>query len=335
MPESPYFLSNRPVFPKFLRGLRYMDLLADVLSTSQFNSMVYCQTDFTAPWGVKWEGRPGKAGFIMVVRGSCFLECELSEQPVCMAPGDFLLTSRARPYTLRDSLTSPVTRFDDVLAQLNLDDSPRNRVFTFGGGGAATKIVMGCYDFDTSGNNPFFSSLPKFIYIKAEELQSEPWMEPTLRFLSAELAQQRFGSSIAVDRLTELVFVQAVRVHINRTHSSAPHSGGWLNAIGDAQIGQALAAIHADPQQDWTVAALAQRVGMSRSAFAAKFKELTTTSPLDYVTSWRMHKAKAILKQGDCSISEVASLVGYKSEAAFSKAFKRETGVPPGHCRVG
>lgn len=310
-----------------------MDLLADVLSTSQFNSMVYCQADFTAPWGVKWEGRPGRAGFIMIVRGSCFLECELSDQPVFMAPGDFLLTSRARPYTLRDSLISPVTKFDDVLAKVDLDEESRNRVFTFGGGGAATKVVMGCYDFDTSGNNPFFSALPEFIYIKAEELQSEPWMEPTLRFLSSELARQRFGSTIAVDRLTELVFVQAVRVHVNRTQSLRPHSGGWLNAIGDAQIGEAMAAIHAKPHEEWTVATLAQHVGMSRSSFAAKFKELTGTSPLDYVTSWRMHKAKSILRKGNTSISEVANLVGYKSEAAFSKAFKRETGKPPGLSR--
>jgi len=310
-----------------------MDLLADVLSTSQFNSMVYCQTDFTAPWGVKWEGRAGRAGFIMIVRGSCFLECGLSDQPISMAPGDFLLTSRARPYILRDSLSSPVTRFDDVLAQVNLDGETRNRVFSFGGGGAATKVVMGCYDFDTTGNNPFFSSLPEFIYIKAEELQSEPWMEPTLRFLSSELANQRFGSTIAVDRLTELIFVQAVRVHVGRTQLSSSHTNGWLKATGDLQIGRALAAIHANPEEQWTVALLAQNVDMSRSSFAAKFKELTGSSPLDYVTSWRMHKAKSLLKQGNTSIVDVANLVGYKSEAAFSKAFKRETGRPPGFSR--
>jgi AraC family transcriptional regulator, alkane utilization regulator len=310
-----------------------MDLLADVLSASQFNSMVYCQTDFTAPWGVKWEGRAGRAGFIMIVRGSCFLECGMSDQPVSMAPGDFLLTSRARPYTLRDSLSSPVTRFDDVLAEVNLDSTTRNRTFSFGGGGAATRVVMGCYDFDTSGNNPFFSSLPEFIYIKAEELQAEPWMEPTLRFLSSELANERFGSSIAVDRLTELVFVQAVRVHVTRTQLSRSHTSGWLKAIGDGQIGKALAAIHANPHEPWTVASLAQHVDMSRSSFAAKFKDLTGSSPLDYVTSWRMHKAQSLLEQGSTSIFDVANLVGYKSEAAFSKAFKRETGRPPGFCR--
>lgn len=182
----------------------------------------------------------------------------------------------------------------------------RARVFTFGGGGAATKVVMGCYDFDTSGNYPFFSSLPDFIYIKAEELQSEPWMESTLRFLSSHLGNQRFGSSIAVDRLTELVFVQAVRVHVSRSQLSRSQLSGWLNAIGDAQIGKSLAAIHANPQEEWSVESLAQNVGMSRSA---------------------------LLKQDDLSILEVANLVGYKSEAAFSKAFKRVTGKPPGFSR--
>lgn len=309
-----------------------MDLLADVLSTSQFNSMVYCQTEFTAPWGVKWEGRPGRAGFIMVVRGSCILQCALSRQPISMAPGDFLLTSRAQPYVLRDSLRSPIMRFDDVLSLVDLDPDTRNRVFCFGGGGASTKVVMGCYDFDTSGNNPFFSSLPEFIYIRAEELQNEPWLEPTLRFLSSELANQRFGSSIAVDRLTELVFVQAVRVHVNRMQLSRTHTSGWLNAIGDTQIGKALAAIHENPQEPWTVASLAEYVGVSRSSFAARFKELTGTAPLDYVTSWRMHKARSLLKQGN-SITDVAHLIGYTSEAAFSKAFKREMGESPGSVR--
>lgn len=309
-----------------------MDLLADVLSTSQFKCTVYCQSDFTAPWGVKWEGRAGKAGFIMIVRGSCFLECGLSDQPISMAPGDFLLTSRAKPYTLKDSLGSPITRFDDVLAQCHLDETVRNRVFSFGGGGAATRVVMGCYDFDTGGKNPFLSSLPEFIYIKAEELQSEPWLEPTLRFLSAELANERFGSSIAVDRLTELIFVQSVRVHISRMQRQQSQTSSWLHAVGDPHIGRAVTAIHANPEEQWEVASLAKLADMSRSSFAAKFKELTGIPPLDYVTSWRMHKAKSLLKQG-LSIYEVASLVGYKSEAAFSKAFKRETGSSPGLIR--
>jgi|AGTN01.1.fsa_nt_gi AraC-type DNA-binding domain-containing proteins len=310
-----------------------MDVLADVLSLAQFKSMVYCQADFTAPWGVQWEGRVGRAGFVMVVRGTCSLECGLSDKPISMASGDFLLTSRARPYSLRDSLGTPLTKFDDVLAQSNMDETTRNRTFTFGGGGSSTKVVLGCYDFDTSGKNPFFSSLPEFIYIAAEELQSEPWMEPTLRFLSAELANERFGSAIAVDRLTELLFVQAVRIHVQRTQLSTSHTTGWLTGIGDAQIGKAIAAIHANPEEEWTVANLAQHVGMSRSSFAARFKELTNTSPLDYVTLWRMQKANALLKRGNVSISDVAQLVGYKSEAAFSKAFKRETGHAPGHSR--
>lgn len=311
-----------------------MDLLADVLNTCQFTSTVYCQSEFTAPWGVKWEGRKGRAGFIMIIRGSCFLECGLSDKPISMAPGDFLLISRSRPYTLRDSLNSTLTKFDEMMAQVTACDNARNRLITFGGGGSVTKIVMGCYDFDTSGKNPFFSSLPEFIYIRAEELQTEPWLEPTLRFLSSELGNQRFGSSIAVDRLTELLFVQAVRVHINRTQMARTNTSGWLNAIGDAQIGKALVAIHENPQAPWVVASLAKYVGMSRSAFAARFKELTGIPPLDYITSWRMHKAEALLKQGKVSVSEVANMVGYTSEAAFSKAFKRETGKSPGRMRM-
>jgi AraC-like DNA-binding protein len=252
--------------------------------------------------------------------------------PIALAPGDFVMTSRARPYALRDAAESPIIRFDDLIDLLKLDFTEGHKLIDFGGGGATTKVLLGCYDFDTSGNNPFFASLPAFIYIRAEQLQTEPWLETTLRFLSAECASGKLGSSISVRRLTELVFVQAIRAFISLQQAEA-HKSGWLNAVSDPQIGQAVSLMHEHPEEPWTVAELAHRVGMSRSAFAARFKDLADVPPLDYLTTWRMQKARAMLKHADLSIFEIADHVGYKSEAAFSKAFKREIGQAPGNFR--
>ena len=137
---------------------------------------------------------------------------------------------------------------------------------------------------------------------------------------------------MVISRLTDLLFIQGVRAHISQI-KKCPETTGWLKAIADPQIGQALSLIHASPEAPWTVASLATSVSMSRSSFAARFSQLMNTSPVDYVTSWRMQKAEELLRQGVVNPSEIAPLIGYQSEAAFRKAFKRETGQTPGNMR--
>ena len=308
-----------------------MDLLADVLGNIQFKGTVYCQTEFTAPWGVQWEGRTGRAGFFMVVRGGCYMEFGDGRTPISLAPGDFVMSPRARGYTLRDAVTSPVTKFDDVLIKAEVRSI--HRLIKHGGGGQSTKIIMGCFDLDTSSENPFVRSLPDFILVRSEDLQAELWLETSLRFLAAECAAEKLGSTITISGLTELIFVQAIRVYIAQ-EDSQPFKTGWLNAVADPQIGKVLSAIHEAPGDPWTVASLADVGNMSRSAFAAKFRTLVDMTPLDYLTAWRIYRAQKLLRAGK-HICDVASEVGYQSEAAFSKAFKRGTGLAPGAFRRG
>ena len=188
---------------------------------------------------------------------------------------------------------------------------------------------MGCFEFETSAKNPLVASLPELLYVKAEDLRSEPWLETTFQFLASEAATSRQGSDIVVSRLTDLLFIQAVRAHISDI-KNCPKTNNFLKAIGDPQIGRALALIHENPQAPWTVASLADAVSMSRSSFAARFHELIDESPLSYVTSWRMQKAQELIRSGADNLAEIATLIGYQSEAAFRKAFKRETGSAPG-----
>ncbi len=304
-----------------------MDLLADALSVIHFKGTVYCQTEFRAPWGIDWEQRQGHAGFFMITRGGCYMETSMHSEPISLRAGDFVMSPKAMGYVLRDSLTSTIQRFDDVAGSEQTIST--HRLIRYGGQGVTTNLIMGCFELDETSKNPLVQSLPEFIIVKAEDMHSLPWLESTLRFLAFECTDPNLGSSIAIAKLTELLFVQAVRLHLLRQQScSGPAS--WLKGAADPLIGKTLSHMHENPETPWTVASLAALAGMSRSAFALRFRELTNTTPLDYLTAWRIHKAEKLISDGTMSLAEIAAVVGYQSESAFSKAFKREMGLAPG-----
>jgi hypothetical protein len=262
-----------------------MDLLADALSIIQFEGTVYCQAEFTAPWGVDWEQRNGHAGFFMVNRGACYISSDALGEPLALRPGDLVVTPKAKGYVLRDAPSSKPKRFDDVAGEP--ETFSRLRIVHHGGGGVMTNLIMGCFKFDETSRNPLIQSLPDFIVIKSEEMQVVPWLEPTLRFLASECCEEKLGSSLTTSKLTDLIFIQAIRFHLTMgDHQSSPPN--WLKGAADPIIGRALSHMHESPEAPWTVAALAERAGMSRSAFASRFKELTDKSPLEYLTTWRM-----------------------------------------------
>lgn len=152
-------------------------------------------------------------------------------------------------------------------------------------------------------------------------------LHTTVQALASEMAEQAPGSGVVATRLAEVLFIQILRAHIA---SEPEHNKGWLRAVFDPQIGTALSAIHDRVDTPWTVESLAEAAGMSRSGFAARFKELLGQTPLEYVTGWRMQKAMQLLEQRDKKLIDVARLVGYESDAAFSKAFKRVVGANTG-----
>ena len=155
-------------------------------------------------------------------------------------------------------------------------------------------------------------------------------MQSTLQLLAVETARRSLGTDIVVSRLADILFIQAIRAH---AASSEAEASGWIGALTDPRLSRAFAAIHARVQHPWTVEDLAREAGMSRSAFAARFRDSVGLSPLDYVTRWRMFRAGTLLRRGDRSIAEIATKVGYENESAFAKAFKRVTGITPGAYR--
>jgi transcriptional regulator GlxA family with amidase domain len=173
---------------------------------------------------------------------------------------------------------------------------------------------------------PLKRLLPKLILIKADQAQSLA-LHATLGLLASEMAEPAPGSEVMVNRLADILFIQCVRAHI--ASKSDTCKSGWLRAIFDPKIGVALNAMHEQSGNPWTVATLAAAAGMSRSAFAARFKEMLGETPLEYLTNWRMYKATGLLQDDHRELFEIAKSVGYDSDAAFSKTFKRVLGVTP------
>ena len=311
-----------------------LDPITDFFRTMHVTAFGLHRLEATAPWGVIQEKQteekvtpsdkkmspPDLAHFAMLSRGNCWLSVEGIREPIPLTGGDCFLLARGTSIVLRDSpRTRPRWSFREIGAKAN------SNVAHYGGGGAPTTIVCGSLSFDRASLKPITQLLPSFILIKADQARTLA-LHNTMQALASEMAEQAPGSEVVASRLAEVLFIQILRSHIP---SGPERNKGWLRAVFDPQIGTALGAIHGSVNTPWTVESLAAAAGMSRSAFAARFKELLGQTPLEYVTEWRMQKAMQLLRQRDKKLIDVARSVGYDSDAAFSKAFKRVVGANP------
>jgi len=302
-----------------------MDSLSDVLNRARFKGTVYCVSEFTAPWGIRLPSHEGHAAFLVMLRGGCLVSVDGSAESRSLASGELILLPHGAGCAIQDHPNSSLMPIDQIIAA----PAARGDVVRFGGGGALTSLIMGCFEFDTRVRNPLVESLPDVIYLKAQHLQSEPWLDSTLRMLASEGSQIRPGSDSLISRLTDMIFIQIIRAYITQI-KDCTEAPSWLRALADDQIGAALNLIHERPGAPWTVASLAGAVGLSRTSFAVKFSALVANSPMGYLTSWRMQQAVNLMESSEDNMANIARSVGYTSEAAFAKAFKREMGGAPG-----
>ena len=257
----------------------------------------------------------------MLSRGNCWLSVEGTPEPIPLTGGDCFLLAQGTSIVLRDSpRTRPTRSFREIGASAN------GNVVHYGGGGAPTTVVCGSLSFDRASLKPITQLLPRFILIKADQARTLA-LHNTLQALASEMAEQVPGSEAVATRLAEVRIIQVLRAHIALGQEC---NKGWLRAVFHPQMGTALSAIHDRVDTPWTVESLAEAAGMSRSSFATRFKELLGQTPLEYVTEWRMRKAMQLLQQRDKKLVDVARAIGYESDAAFSKAFKRVVGSNPG-----
>jgi AraC-like DNA-binding protein len=315
--KSPDLLSIRPILEEGV------DPITDVFTAMRVDSVVYGRIELTAPWGLRFE-KGEYACFGTVARGNAWLSVEGQEQPFPLAGGDcFCLFAPAHEHTLGDHPQTPAANMQDV-ARTKCGGAIR-----FGGGGALTTILGGRFTFDKTNSKPLIDLLPPLIHVGNDRAQVSP-LQQTLQLFAAEAAQACLGSYLVLKRLADIFLLQLIREYIS---SSTCRETGWLRALSDPRIGAVLRSMHEKIEQPWTVAELAGAAGMSRSAFALRFKQVVGETPLEYLTRWRIYRAALLLRESDQKLTEVASAVGYDSDGSFNKTFKRIAGVTPGEYR--
>ena len=305
-----------------------MDPLGEALHFLRMSGTFYCRSELTAPWGVILPPMKDCMMFHFVTSGHCWLEV-VGAAPRLLQLGDLALVPHGEGHRVSsDPAVDAVKLFD--MPRENV--SERYEVLRHGGGGQAASFVSGAVRFDQPTAIHLVTLLPQVICIDASDSPHADWIQSTLHFMANEAKEMRPGGETVVTRLADILVIQAIRSWI--AHDPAAQTG-WLAALKDKQIGRAIALIHRDPTRAWSLESLAGAAAMSRSVFAARFTALAGMPPMQYVAHWRMQLALTWLKEHDEPLGRLASRVGYQSEAAFSRAFKRFIGVPPGAVRQG
>jgi AraC-like DNA-binding protein len=302
------------------------DPLGEALHFLRMAGAFYCRSELTARWGMTLPPMQGYLWFHVVTDGRALLEAG-DEHGHWLQPGDLALVPHGEGHLLR---SEPDVSAPGIL-ELDLEHpSDRYEILRHGEGGAPTTLVCGAVRFDHPAARNLVGILPQTIVIEASDTPRASSMQSALRLMALEAREFRPGGEAVITRLADILVIQAIRAWIETAPAART---GWLGALQDPQIGRALALIHGHPARSWTVAGLAGELAMSRSAFAARFTDLVGEPAMQYVTRWRMQVAQAALADGGATVGELADRLGYRSEAAFARAFKRVIGVPPGAVR--
>jgi AraC family transcriptional regulator, alkane utilization regulator len=334
-----------------------MDVLSDVLRVVRLSGAVFFTADFSSPWALE-SPIPDMLAlavipeaecvvlFHILVDGECEVECR--EHPLTtMASGDVIVFPRGDQHTMRSQGAGSATPLASIFSPGEHDEPSQ---LSYGGGGRTSRFVCGYLNCDQRFG-PLVEALPTMLLVRSRDdystivavdasgsrltvvpQGSSNWLGTTLKFTVNEARAARPGNVAILGRLTELMFVEILREYMQRLPASA---GGWFAAVNDPHVGKALRLLHANPVRGWTVDELAREVALSRSVLAQRFVELVGEAPMRYLANWRMQLAKQMMREGTHNIQEVAARVGYDSEAAFNRAFKRATGSPPATWRKG
>jgi AraC-like DNA-binding protein len=304
-----------------------VDPLGDVLHVLRMSGAFYCRTELTAPWGLEMPAFAGCVSFHLVTAGSGVLEVDGITSH--LHTGDLVLVPHGRGHVLRSSPGAGVAGRVDRLEQQMVGN--HYSVLRLGGGGDAATLLCGILQFDHPTARRLLDLLPPTVHVRGEDARGAGRVGQLLTLVTDEAREVRPGGEAVITRLADVVVIEAIRSWIDEDDGAR---AGWLAALRDPQVGRALALVHAGPGRPWTLGGLAHEVAMSRSAFAARFTALVGEAPMRYVTRWRMEAATAALEDGR-EVGAVSRELGYASEAAFNRAFKRLTGRTPGAVRRG
>ena len=313
-----------------------MDALSDVLKSVRLEGAVYLNAEFSAPWCIRGEcsvpsvrerlaGAEHVVFFHFLTEGACKVRLTDGGERLDATAGDLILIPQDDRHLLGSDVHIAPLETDTLLQSGSAGDADFVQL-RHGGGGATTRFVCGYLACSRSVCRPLLESLPRLLRIPIGDGPASVMLRELLRMGVRESSASRPGAESMLAKLSELMFVEALRRHVE---SLPPGGNGWFAGVRDAHIGRALALLHAEPGKGWTVDELARSVALSRSALADRFVALVGEPPMQYLTRWRLALAAQALRAGGEAIIRVAERSGYESEAAFSRAFKREFGAPP------
>ena len=300
-----------------------MDLLSDILNTLDMKGIFYFRTSFAGKWGVTVPQFEQAARFHLVVQGQLHVSFPSGEALV-LGPGDLILIPHGCSHILSDSVCSTAPALETVLTDLGYDG---NGVLVVGEGyeHSKTKLVCGHFDFRKGADHPLLRALPDYFIVTPSMRAANPILDDVMRILLKQVFSTQMGSTASVTKLSEIMFIELLRINLTGNKNFE----NIMAAFTDQKISQAISVIHAQPDAPWTVESLALEIGMSRSRFAHRFKELMGLGPMAYLLEWRLQKSLSLLDMSNMSVQQISSKSGYKSSAAFTRAFSSQFGISP------
>jgi AraC-like DNA-binding protein len=299
------------------------DAVSDLVQAVRVRTTVYCRSVMRAPWGLGVRARD-TAAFHLVSDGECVLDVEGAEAPRRLRAGDLVLLPTGRAHALRDPPGAPVVALEDLLADRPVGS---DGVLHVEGRGRPTTLVCGGFALEGAGTHPGLGALPPVVHVPGAAGRPAPWVDATFA-LMRDAGAAGAGSEAVVSRLAEALVAQALRDAL--TGAAGPARPAVLR---DVPVARAVAAVNRRPEHPWTLGELAAVAGLSRSAFAARFRAAAGDSPMRYVTRCRIARAAALLETTDAGLAAIARRTGYETEFSLARAFKRVVGVAPGAFR--
>jgi AraC-like DNA-binding protein len=316
------------------------DVLSDVLRAVRLSGAVYFDFELSSPWVAEappsreiaatvMPGAERVIEFHLIARGMCWGHA-VGQQPIRLREGDLIVFPQGDAHVLS---SAPGMRAAPDLSVFARPSTPLPMFYELGGGGPERARIVCCFlGCDERPYNPLLTALPAVIHLAATDPHAKTgWLGTLLNIAARESGSARAGGENVLARLSELMFVETIREYLE---TLPPAQTGWLAGLRDPVVGQALSALHGEPSEPWTVERLARLVGLSRSVFAERFMAMVGQPPMQYLALWRMQLASRLLVEGS-QVAAVAGSVGYESEAAFSRAFKKLVGQAPATWRRG
>jgi AraC-like DNA-binding protein len=320
------------------------DALSEVLSAVHLFGSVFFEVTAKSPWvaeappaeQVTREVAPGAQHTIeyhVVTAGSCWIALvgDNASEPIQLHEGDIVMVPHGDPHVVS---SAPGMRAEPSLDLYRKSKEGNEVPFLLQAGDdgpSVTRLICGFFNCDVRPFNPLLDALPRFMRVGPDTSASHGLLDQFIRFATAEMGTRRAGSQSVINRLSELMFVEVVRLHMNQLEVS---NTGWLAGLRDPLVGRALTLLHARPSHAWTLEELASEAAASRSVLADRFTQLVGYPPIQYLTRWRMQMAAGRLADPGARVAAIAHEVGYESEAAFSRAFKKFVGRSPAHWRT-